>query len=303
MGDPTPAAGPAVLAGGRHPATAVPAPSGPPGPSGRAGAGRAVLAGCRRVVAAAGWLWFAIALVAVWWFASADSTSAYFPPLRTIVHRLYELWIVGDAKSQLAPSLEHFAAGYGIAGAGGIALGALLWGVRPLRESTSPLLYFCYVLPAPALLPAVITLFGIDTTMKVAIISFAAVWPTLLNTVDGMRGVDPVKLDTARALGLSPLRTAGSVVLPAALPQIVAGLRNSLQVAIILMVVSEMTASTSGIGYFILTAQQSLAITDMWTGIIVLAVLGSALNLVFVAAERFVLAWHYGARAAEGKRS
>lgn len=275
-------------------------PATEPAPAG--GPGRAVAAALRRAVAAVGWLWFLAALVVAWWFLSADSTSTYFPPLRTILSRLYELWIVGDAKTQLVPSLEHFAVGYGIAGVAGIALGALLWGVRPLRESTSPLLYFCYVLPAPALLPAVITLFGIDTTMKVAIIAFAAIWPTLLNTLDGMRGVDEVKLDTARALNMSPLRTARSVVLPAAMPQIVAGLRNSLQVAIILMVVSEMTASTSGIGFFILTAQQTFNITDMWTGIIVLAVLGSALNLVFVAVERVVLAWHYGARAVEGRR-
>lgn len=271
-------------------------------PASAAGLSRAVATALRRAVAAVGWLWFLAALVVAWWFLSADSTSTYFPPLRTILGRLYELWIVGDAKAQLVPSLEHFAVGYGIAGVAGIVLGALLWGVRPLRESTSPLLYFCYVLPAPALLPAVITLFGIDTTMKVAIIAFAAIWPTLLNTLDGMRGVDEVKLDTARALNMSPLRTAGSVVLPAAMPQIVAGLRNSLQVAIILMVVSEMTASTSGIGFFILTAQQTFNITDMWTGIIVLAVLGSALNLIFVAVERVVLAWHYGARAVEGRR-
>jgi sulfonate transport system permease protein len=117
-----------------------------------------------------------------------------------------------------------------------------------------------------------------------------------------MKGVDQVKLDSAQALGLSRLRTVRSVVLPAAAPQIVAGLRSSLQVAIILMVVSEIVASTGGIGYFIIQQQQAFAFVDMWTGIIMLALVGTVLNVIFVVAEHQVLRWHYGARATEGRR-
>jgi sulfonate transport system permease protein len=90
-------------------------------------------------------------------------------------------------------------------------------------------------------------------------------------------------------------------VLPAAGPQIVAGLRNSLQVAIILMVVSEWEASSDGIGYYIVNAQQSFDYLDMWSGIFVLAIIGMVANLLFVAAENRVLHWHYGARAVEGR--
>jgi sulfonate transport system permease protein len=255
----------------------------------------------RRVARTVTGLWFFALLLVLWWVLSADSTSPYFPPLQRILERLDQLWIEGDARRHLTPSLKNFGYGYGIAAVLGITVGALLWSVQRLRGATSPILYFLYVMPAPALLPAAISLFGIGISMKVSIIAFAAVWPTLLNTLDGMLGVEPVKMDTARALGMSRRRTLLSVVLPAASPQIVAGLRNSLQVAVILMVVSEMVASTSGIGYFILVSQQSFAITDMWTGIIVLALLGSALNLLFVAVERRVLAWHYGARATEEK--
>lgn len=245
-------------------------------------------------------LWLFAALVIAWWFLSAGSTSPGFPPLETILRRLYQLWIVGSAKQQLVPSLEHFAFGYAIAAIAGIGIGALLWSLRTVRDATSPFLYFLYVMPTPALVPAIMTIFGIGFTMKVVIIAFAAVWPTLLNTLDGMSGVDQVKLDSARVLGLSGAATVRSVVLPAAMPQIVAGLRNSLQVSIILMVVSEIVASTGGIGYFILSAQQNFSFTDMWTGIIVLALVGSALNLLFVLAEHRVLHWHYGARATEG---
>lgn len=256
------------------------------------------LAGGLRNIAA---LWLFAALVVAWWVWSADSTSTFFPPLKDIVHRLYELWITGDAKKNLASSLQNFALGYLIAGLAGVALGTLLWMIRSARDAISPFLYFLYVLPAPVLIPAAMTIFGIGSAMKVVIIAFAAVWPTLLNTLDGMRGVDPLKIDTARVLGLSGFRVVRSVVLPAAFPQIVAGLRNSLQVAIILMVVSELVASTSGIGFFILNAQQSFAFVDMWTGIIVLALIGSVLNLLFVLIESQVLFWHYGARATDEK--
>jgi sulfonate transport system permease protein len=287
-------------AAGRAASPASPASPAAPGEASRARrAGWGWLARPARSLAG---LWLFAAGAAAWWFLSAGSTSPGFPPLETILRRLYQLWIAGSAKQQLVPSLEHFAFGYGIAAVAGIGAGALLWSLRTVRDATSPFIYFLYVLPTPALVPAIMTIFGIGFTMKVVIIAFAAIWPTLLNTLDGMNGVDAIKLDSARVLGLSGPATVRSVVLPAAMPQIVAGLRGSLQVSIILMVVSEMVASTGGIGFFILTAQQNFSFTDMWTGIIVLALVGSVLNLLFVLAEHRVLHWHYGARATEGPR-
>ena len=246
--------------------------------------------------------WLFAVLIVAWWVWSAGSKSLYFPPLSSILRTLWTQWVTGPARANLASSVEHLLAGYAIAAVAGIGLGVALWSLRYVREATSPYLYFLYVLPAPVLVPAVMALFGIGFTMKVVIIAFAAVWPTLLNTLDGMRGVDQVKLDTSRALGLSRPRHVFEVMLPAAAPQIVAGLRNSLQVAIILMVVSEWVASSDGIGFYIVNAQQSFDYLGMWSGIIVLAIIGIVANLLFVAVENRVLHWHYGARAVEGAR-
>ena len=245
-------------------------------------------------------VWLFIVLFVVWWVWSAGSKSLYFPPLESIAKALWTQWVTGPARAELASSIEHLIAGYAIAGAAGIGLGMALWSARYAREATSPYLYFLYVLPAPVLVPAAMTLFGIGFSMKVVLIAFAATWPTLLNTLDGMRGVDAFKLDTATVLGLPGWRNALQVVVPAAGPQIVAGLRNSLQVAIILMVVSEWEASTDGIGYYISSAQQSFDYVGMWSGIIVLAIIGIAANLLFVLDENRVLPWHYGARAVTG---
>lgn len=247
-------------------------------------------------------VWLFAVLFVVWWAWSAGSKSLYFPPLSSILRTLWTQWVTGPARANLASSLEHLLAGFVIAGLTGIGLGVLLWSLRYVREATSPYLYFLYVLPAPVLVPAAMALFGIGFTMKVVIIAFAAVWPTLLNTLDGMRGVDAVKLDTSRVLGLPRPRHVLEVVLPAASPQIVAGLRNSLQVSIILMVVSEWVASSDGIGFYLVNAQEAFDYRGMWSGIIVLAIIGTVANLLFVVIENRVLHWHYGARAVEGTR-
>ena len=245
-------------------------------------------------------IWLFVVIFVVWWTWSANSKSLYFPPLESILKAVWDQWVTGPARTNLVSSLEHLVVGYAIAAIVGIGVGAALWSMRYAREATSPYIYFLYVLPAPVLVPAAMTLFGIGFTMKVVLIAFAAVWPTLLNTMDGMRGVDAVKLDTSKVLGLSRPRNVFQVVMPAASPQIVAGLRNSLQVAIILMVVSEWEASSDGIGFYLSQAQQSFDYVGMWSGIIVLAIIGIVANLLFVAAENRALHWHYGARAVEG---
>jgi sulfonate transport system permease protein len=245
-------------------------------------------------------VWLPVVALVAWWFLSASSTSPYFPPLSDIVDELYDEWIVGDAQQQLLPSLRNLAVGFLGGSVIGVLGGAVLWRLPAVRRAANPIVYFLYVLPAPALLPAMIALFGLGQTRQMALIAFGATWPALLNTLDGMRGIDQVKFDTARAMGFGSLRTVWLVVLPGASPQIAAGLRASLQVSIILMVVSEMVAAEEGIGYFILQAQTVFAITTMWTGILVLAMIGTALNYAFVGVEQRVLGWYYGSRRIGG---
>lgn len=263
--------------------------------------GRRPVAPLRRIVSSIWRLWFFAVVLILWWVLSAKSTSTFFPPLKNILTKLWDLWVLGDARSQLWSSLEHFAVGYSIAGVAGVLVGALLWKFHRVGDAVSPVLYFVYVIPTAALLPAIMAIMGIGSSMQITIIVLAAIWPTLLNTLDGMRGTDPVKLDTARAMHMKATRTVWTVVLPGAMPQIMAGLRHSLQISVIMMVVSELVASRSGIGFFILDAQQRFAITDMWTGIIVLALIGCVLTFLFILVERVVLAWYLGARAAEQK--
>ncbi|HLS49132.1 MAG TPA: ABC transporter permease [Actinomycetaceae bacterium] len=245
-------------------------------------------------------LWLPVLLVVAWWLASQGSDSPFFPPLSDILAETWKQWIVFDGWQHAVASLKNLAFGYVAGTLIGVIGGSLLWRFRKLRTAANPLVYFLYVLPAPALLPAMIAIFGIGDMRQIGLIALGSIWPTLLNTLDGMRGIDIVKFDTASALRLSGMRQYFSLVLPGASPQIMAGLRASLTISIILMVVSEMVAANFGIGYFILQAQAEFAIRKMWTGIIVLALIGTLLNYLFMFIERIVLRWHYRSRALGG---
>jgi ABC-type nitrate/sulfonate/bicarbonate transport system permease component len=109
--------------------------------------------------------------------------------------------------------------------------------------------------------------------------------------------VDPTLRETTRVYPITNADRITRVVLPASSPQIFAGMRTALSLALIMMVISEMVASTNGIGYFVLESQRTFAISEMWSGIILLGILGYVLNLGFVVIERRLLRWHRGARA------
>jgi sulfonate transport system permease protein len=235
--------------------------------------------------------------VAAWWWLSRNSTSAFYPPLSQILTSFRQTWLFSHWTTDALPSLGRMGAGYALAVAGGIALGVLL-GLWPLlARALHPLLEFVRAVPPPLLLPVAILMFGVGDRMKIFVIAIGCVWPILLNTIDGVRGVEPTMLEMARSYGLGTLRRWREVVMPAALPQIFAGLRSGLSIALILMVISELVASTNGIGFSVLDAQRTFAIPDMWSGIILLGLLGILLNGLLQAVEHWVLAWHRGYRA------
>jgi ABC-type nitrate/sulfonate/bicarbonate transport system permease component len=148
------------------------------------------------------------------------------------------------------------------------------------------------------LVPLFIVLLGIGDGMKVALIGFGAVWPILLNTADGVSSVDPLQRDTGRVFRIGARSELWRIILPAAGPSIFAGLRISLSIAVILMVISEMVATINGVGFALVQAQRSFRTLDLWAAILVLGVIGYALNTLLGAVESRVLAWHRGARSA-----
>jgi ABC-type nitrate/sulfonate/bicarbonate transport system permease component len=137
-------------------------------------------------------------------------------------------------------------------------------------------------------------LLGASSGTRIAVIAFGSCWAVLLNAIDGARGVDPLLIDTGRVNRLGTLELLRRIVLPAALPQIFAGLRIALGIALIVMVFSEMIASTSGLGYYILTSQRRFLVPETYGGVLLIGLIGWAFSVLFLYVERRVLSWHVG---------
>lgn len=235
-------------------------------------------------------------LVLAWWVTSHDSTSFFWPPLTQIVASIREDWLFAQFASDLVPSLVRFTAGYVLAVAVGIAAGVWI-GVSPrLRQAATPVTEFLRAIPPPLLLPFVIVTLGVGTLSKIVVIALGAVWPVLLNTIDGVRGVDHLTVDMARSYGLGRRQRLRWIVLPGASPKVTVGMRTGLAVALILMIISEMVGSTNGLGFRVLAAQRSFDSAGTYGGVIVIGIVGLVVNAGFLVVEGRVMRWYRGSR-------
>ena len=239
------------------------------------------------------------ALVA-WEVATRVAGSAFFPPPSVIAAAAARLWFTGPAAQafltdtvyrDVLPSVGRVLGGWLLAAALGVTVGIALGRSRVVIDYIGPQFAFARAIPPPTLIPVFLVLFGIGTTMQIATIVFGALWPVLLNAVDGARSLDPLQEDTARSLRTPVVHRIMLVVLPAALPKIFAGLRLSLSIAVLLMVVSELVGAADGIGYQLLLAQRQFDFPIMWAWIALLGLLGYGLNTLLLAVERRVLRW------------
>jgi ABC-type nitrate/sulfonate/bicarbonate transport system permease component len=239
-----------------------------------------------------------VAIVAAWQLWTEHADSKFFPTPFHIAHLFQQMWLFDQFGKNVVPSLERIGMGYGIAVLLGIAVGVPLGLSRWSRIAALPLLEFFRNMPPPAMLPVFVILFGIYNTQKVAVIAFFCFFPVLLNTIAGVRGIDPTLIETARSYGVPQRERIQRIVLPGSLPSIAAGMRNSLALAVIVMVLAEYYSSASGVGYVLLVSKNTFQFGPMWSAILLIGLLGYLLNLLFLLVERRVLAWHRGWRAA-----
>jgi ABC-type nitrate/sulfonate/bicarbonate transport system permease component len=220
-------------------------------------------------------------LVAIWWASTLGETNFFVPTPALLAEAFAETWF-GERILII-----------------GIVAGLLIGSVKWLRDLTEPVLEFFRAIPPPVLVPVLMLLMGITDGMKVAVIISGCVWPVLLNTIEGVRAIDGVLSDSAHTYGIHGWARIKYLVLPSAGPQIMAGIRQCLSIGLILMVISEMFASSSGLGFTIVQFQRSFAIPEMWSGIVVLGLIGVALSFIFQWTERRVLRWYHGLREVE----
>ena len=237
-----------------------------------------------------------IAILAAWQVWTTRANDPMFPRLSTILTEFREMWLFSQVELHLVPSLTRILLGFFIAVAVGVVLGIPLGLSRRGRMLAMP--HIEWWRATPALIPiSIVLLHSIGNRQKVAFIAFVCLFPILMNTIDGVRGIDPTLIDTARSYGVGRMERIRRIVVPAALPQIFAGMRISLPLAVIMMVLTEYFSSTSGVGYVLLISKNTFQLVPMWATILLIGLLGYLLNLLLMLIERRVLRWHRGWRA------
>ena len=240
-----------------------------------------------------------ILVLVIWGIWASASPAPFFPSPLIIFEAFVDTWVGPAFVTDVLPSLGRLALGIVLSVLVGIVAGTLIGLVRWLRDLLEPMLEFFRAIPPPVLIPIVAVLLGPTDTMKVTVIVAGSVWPVLLNTIDGVRATDSVMTETARSFALTPVERIRYLVLPAASPRIMAGTRQSMSIALILMVISEMFYSSSGLGYRIVYFQRNYLIAEMWSGILLLGLIGVLLAGIFGFVERRVLRWYHGIKEVE----
>lgn len=244
------------------------------------------------------WVGLPAILIFLWWLFTAQTASFFVPPPGEVAQDLVEVWFGELFFSDVLPSIGRLLIALVISIVVGTALGVVIGLSRPARWLLEPLLEFIRAIPSTILIPVLLLLMGINDAMKITVIVLGCLWPVLLNTIEGVRSLDEVLKNTGRVYRLHGADRIRHLVLPGASPQIMAGIRHSLAVGLILMVVSEMFASTDGIGYSIIAFQNRVAIPEMWSGIVLLGIIGVLLSVAFQFAQKRVLRWYYGLKEA-----
>lgn len=231
------------------------------------------------------------ALLVIWQIAASAVTMPELPPLTAIFDEWSEQMASGDLLQALIDTLKVAAIGFTVATLVGVLLGFLMGRVRVIWAAAEPPVELLRQIPVTALLPLLILYLGIGDQMRITVVVIVASFPIILNSFAGARSLSRTMRMTAQTFRLSWLQTQIEIGLPSALPFILVGMRQALGMTLVMAVVTGMLAGNSGVGYFILQAQQVLNVRALFAGIFTIAAIGYALNLLFLLAERRATRW------------
>ncbi|MEI9417763.1 ABC transporter permease [Mesorhizobium sp. Cs1321R2N1] len=233
------------------------------------------------------------AFLALWQMSSSMGwvNAAVLPPIDTIAAALWKGLAGGSLLGDIAISLQRAGFAFMAAVAVAIPLGLLMGQVRAVETALDPIVQLFRQTSALALYPVFILLLGLGEASKIFVIFWATLFPLLLNTISGVKEVDPKLLEMARVYGATRLTVFGRVVLPGALPSIFVGLRLSATTALLLLIASEMIGANKGIGFQVMNAQYNFQIPLMFAAIVTLAGLGLVANQGLVMMQRRLCRW------------
>ena len=239
-----------------------------------------------------------MAVILGWELASRIGwlSSRILPEPLAVGAAAWELLKSGELVRDVAISTGRALGGLAIGGGLGLALGLLTGTFRTAETLLDTTLQMVRNVPPLALIPLVILWFGIDESAKLFLVAIGVFFPIYLNTYHGIRSVDAGLVEMARSYGLSGWRLYREVILPGALPSILVGLRFSLGLMWVLLIVAETISAQAGIGYMTMNAREFLQTDVVLVGVLLYALLGKLADLVARALERRCLRWHPGYR-------
>jgi len=234
------------------------------------------------------------ALICIWEISARVGwlSSRILPEPLAVGRALVELSASGELWLHLRTSLLRALTGFAIGGGSGLALGLLTGTWRHAETALDTTLQMIRNIPALALIPLVILWFGIDESAKLFLLALGVFFPIYLNTFHGIRSVDPALIEMARSYGLRGWPLFRDVVLPSALPSILVGVRFSLGLVWVLLIVAETISAQAGIGFMTMNAREFLQTDVVLVGVLLYALLGKLADVFARGLEKYYLRWN-----------
>ena len=241
-----------------------------------------------------------LGLIVAWQLASSFGwlSTRVLPAPDEVVKAAWQLTVSGELWTHVQVSAGRALLGLAIGGGLGLGLGLLTGSLRMAETLLDSSFQMLRNIPALALIPLVILWFGIDETAKLFLISVSVFFPIYLNTFHGIRNVDPGLVEMGRTYGLSRWQLYRHVILPGALSSILVGLRFSLGLMWVILIVAETISAQAGIGYLTMNAREFLQTDVVLVGILLYALLGKLADVLARALESYWLRWHPGYQCA-----
>lgn len=239
---------------------------------------------------------FAVILL-VWQFVSGRVVSiVYLPPISAIFNDLLIAFTSGNhlysLRANSVLTLERALLGFTIAVAIGVPVGVGIGLSKRISKLLEPTTEVFRVLPGIVLIPFFVLLIGINQTFYVVFVAFGAVWPILINTIDGVKGVEPMYFAVAKSFRITGIKNFVKITVPGASPYIFSGMRVSLLLCLLVTIAAEMVTGHNGLGFSVFTAMEFSNITMLYAQIFLIGVIGFLLNGAFIVVEARLMAWH-----------
>lgn len=239
---------------------------------------------------ALGWT-LVFAILGGWQLASAFSYDPAISDPSNIASAWWQQVTHGSLPGALAGSLKTMVIGFVIAVPLGVTIGFLMGRSRVVWGLLEPLVEIIRLTPVTAILPVYVLFFGIGTSMQIAVFLTAGLFPLIINSYAGAQGVSKILGETAQTFQLNWFQTQREIALPYAIPYILVGMRQALGMSLVFAVVIGMLVGESGIGYYILGAQQDFDVSQLLAGVVSVAAVGYLFNAIFLIAERRATRW------------